>query len=83
VTSEACRTTSLVYDVKNTTKKPSQLPTTPMAEYELTNISGKNSYFAPNTSWCESEQYTSNGIATAIYSNEKRSSRKTRGFSDL
>jgi hypothetical protein len=37
------------YDVKYTTRNPTQLPTTPTAEYELVNISGKNSYFFPNT----------------------------------
>lgn len=37
----------LDYEVKKTTKKPTQLATTPTAEYELMNISGKNSYFAP------------------------------------
>jgi len=37
------------HSVKNTTRKPTQLPTTPMAEYELVNINGKNSYFTPNT----------------------------------
>jgi hypothetical protein len=38
------------HEVKNTTRKPIQLPTTPIAEYELVNINGKNSYFAPKTS---------------------------------
>ena len=38
------------HEVKKTTRKPIQLPTTPIAEYELVNINGKNSYFAPNTS---------------------------------
>lgn len=41
---------AICYELKNTTKKPTQLPTTPTAEYELVNISGKNSYFAPNSS---------------------------------
>lgn len=53
-------------DVKNTTRKPIQLPTTPTAEYELMNINGKNSNLAPNNNWCTSEQYAINGIATAI-----------------
>lgn len=43
-------TFALDYEVKNTTRKPTQLPTTPIAEYELMNISGRNSYLAPNTS---------------------------------
>jgi len=30
-------------EVKNTTEKPIQLATTPIAEYELMNISGRNS----------------------------------------
>lgn len=38
-----------VCDVKNTNRNPIQLPSTPIAEYELMNINGKNSYFAPNT----------------------------------
>lgn len=37
-------------DVKNTNRNPIQLPTTPIAEYELMNINGKNSYLAPNIS---------------------------------
>jgi len=73
----------LAHDVKNTTKNPIQLPTTPTAEYVLMNIRGRNSYFTPNTISCTSEQYASNGTAIAIYSNENRSSRNTRGFSDL
>lgn len=73
----------LNYEVKNTTKNPSQLPTTPTAEYELININGKNSYFAPKMSWCTNEQYAMRGIATAMYSKENRSNRNTLGFSDL
>ena len=34
-------------DVKYTTRKPIQLPTTPTALYELMNINGKNSYLLP------------------------------------
>lgn len=30
------------------------------------NMSGKNSYLAPKTTWCTSEQYAINGIATAM-----------------
>ena len=30
-------------EVKNTTEKPIQLATTPIAEYELINMSGRNS----------------------------------------
>jgi hypothetical protein len=71
------------YEVKNTTRKPTQLPTTPIAEYELVNINGKNSYFAPNTSRCTNEQYAISGIDTAIYNSENRSKKKTLGFSDL
>jgi hypothetical protein len=37
------------YEVKYTTKNPTQLPTAPIAEYELINISGKNSYLFPKT----------------------------------
>lgn len=55
-----------LHEVKNTTKNPIQLPTTPIAEYELMNMSGKNSYFAPKMSWCTSEQYAMSGIATAM-----------------
>lgn len=36
-----------VYDVKYTTRKPTQLTVTPIAEYELVNMSGRNSYFEP------------------------------------
>ena len=45
------RSRGSLHDVKNTTKNPTQLPTTPKAEYELVNINGKNSNFAPKTSW--------------------------------
>ena len=38
------------YDVKYTTENPIQLPTTPIAEYELVNIKGRNSYLGPKTS---------------------------------
>ena len=37
------RRPNFIYEVKYTTKKPTQLPTTPIAEYELVNISGRNS----------------------------------------
>lgn len=40
----------IIYEVRNTTKNPIQLPNIPIAEYELVNINGKNSYFAPKTS---------------------------------
>lgn len=62
--------------MKKTTKKPTQLATTPTAEYELMNISGKNSYFAPKIREWPSEQYAISGIAMAMYSSEKRSKRK-------
>lgn len=40
------------YEVKYTTENPTQLPTTPIAEYELVNINGRNSYFGPKrSSW--------------------------------
>lgn len=54
-----------------------------MAEYELVNIKGKNSSFGPNTNGCTSEQYAINGIAIAMYANEKRSSKNTRRREDL
>lgn len=38
------------YEVKYTTENPIQLPVTPIAEYELMNINGRNSYFGPNMS---------------------------------
>jgi hypothetical protein len=68
----------VVYESMYTTENPSQLPITPMAEYELVNINGRNSYLSPNTIPCTSEQYAINGIDTAIYKRENRSSRKTR-----
>ena len=40
----------ICYEVKYTTRNPSQLPITPIAEYELVNIRGRNSYFFPKTS---------------------------------
>ena len=43
-------TSNTTYEVKKTTKNPIQLPITPIAEYELMNINGKNSNFFPNTS---------------------------------
>lgn len=73
----------IAYEVKNTIKKLIQLDTTPIAQYELVNISGRNSYFAPNASWWTSEQYAISGIATAMYTNEKRSSKNTRGREEL
>lgn len=66
------------YEVKYTTRKPIQLPTTPIAEYELVNISGKNSYRFPKTNRCSSEQYSISGIDTAMYNRENLSSRNTR-----
>lgn len=45
-----------VYDVKYTTRKPTQLTVTPIAEYELVNMSGRNSYFEPKMMRCISEQ---------------------------
>ncbi len=65
--------------MKYTTRNPTQLPTTPMAEYELVNINGMNSYLDPKTRPCTIEQYMIRGIATVMYSNENRSSRNTRG----
>ena len=41
---------SEAYEVKYTTENPIQLPTTPIAEYELVNINGRNSYFDPKKS---------------------------------
>lgn len=70
------------YEVKYTTRKPIQLPTTPIAEYELVNINGKNSYRCPKTSRCSNEQYSISGIDTAMYSRENRSSRNTRDRDD-
>lgn len=63
---ETASSPAISHDVKNTTKNPTQLPTTPIAEYELVNISGKNSYLAPKMSWCTREQYAMSGIATAM-----------------
>ena len=57
---------SVCYGVKYTTRNPNQLPTTPIAEYELVNIKGRNSYFFPNTSSCIREQYNISGIETAM-----------------
>ena len=60
-----CHLTSF-WDVKKTIWNPIQLPTTPIAEYALMNISGRNSYLAPkNNSW-KREQYAIKGIATTI-----------------
>ena len=69
--------------MKYTIKKLIQLDTTPIAQYELVNMSGRNSYFAPNTSWWMSEQYAMSGIATTIYTKEKRSSKNTLGLEEL
>jgi hypothetical protein len=41
---------------KKTTKNPIQLATTPTAEYELMNMSGRNSRRAPKMSEWPSEQ---------------------------
>jgi hypothetical protein len=50
LTGRYCVCYMIGYEVKKTTRKLTQLPTTPIAEYELMNISGRNSYLAPNTS---------------------------------
>src|SRR5690606_12585595 len=55
------------------TMYPNQLPTTPTAQYELVNISGKNSSLSPNTAPCTTEQYATSGTLTAIYSVLNRS----------
>jgi hypothetical protein len=47
---------SSTHDEKNTTEKPIQLATTPIAEYELMNMSGRNSKRAPKISEWPSEQ---------------------------
>lgn len=73
----------VTYEVKYTIKKLIQLDTTPSAQYELVNMSGRNSYFAPNASWWNSEQYAISGIATTMYTNEKRSSKNTLGLEEL
>ena len=73
----------VTHEVKYTIKKLIQLDTTPIAQYELVNISGRNSYFAPNASWWNSEQYAMSGIATAMYTKEKRSSKNTLGLEEL
>ena len=70
------------YEVKYTIENPIQLPTTPIAEYELVNISGMNSYFFPKTSSWMREQYRIRGMETAMYSKENLSSRNTRGRED-
>jgi hypothetical protein len=54
------------YELRNTTEKPTQLPTTPMAEYELVNINGRNSYLRPKMMPWSKEQYTIRGIENAI-----------------
>ena len=46
----------IIYESMYTTEKPSQLPITPIAEYELVNIKGRNSYLSPNTTLCTKEQ---------------------------
>jgi hypothetical protein len=56
----------VTYESKYTTRKPTQLPTTPMAEYELVNMRGRNSYREPKTILCINEQYAINGIERAI-----------------
>lgn len=69
--------TSLSQAVKYTTINPSQLPTTPTAEYVLMNISGRNSYLDPNTTRWRTSQYVTRGTAIARYMAMDRSSRKT------
>ena len=54
------------YEVKYTIENPIQLPTTPIAEYELVNISGMNSYFLPKTNSWMREQYRIRGMETAM-----------------
>lgn len=68
---------------KYTNKKPTQLPTTPIAEYELVNMRGMNSNRPPNTKACTSEQYAISGIDRAMYKKENRSSRNIRGCGEL
>ena len=54
------------YEVKYTIENPIQLPTTPIAEYELVNISGMNSYSLPKTDSWTREQYRIRGMETAM-----------------
>jgi len=57
---------TMPHSEKNTTKNPTQLPTTPSAEYALVNISGTNSNRSLNTNPCTSEVYATSGTATAM-----------------
>jgi hypothetical protein len=77
------RSMNASYESKYTTEKPTQLATTPTAEYELVNIRGKNSYLSPNTMPCTREQYAIRGIDTVIYNKENLSRRKTRRCGEL
>jgi hypothetical protein len=71
------------YESKYTNRNPTQLPTTPMAEYELVNMSGRNSNRLPNIKLWNKEQYAIKGIERAMYKNEKRSSKKILGCGEL
>lgn len=54
------------YEVKYTIENPIQLATTPIAEYELVNISGMNSYvLLKRSSWIR-EQYRIRGMEMAM-----------------
>jgi hypothetical protein len=66
--------------VKYTTKNPNQLPTTPIAQYELVNINGRNSNFCPQMIRCNKLQYNISGMLTAMYSKLNLSNRKIRGL---
>jgi hypothetical protein len=69
--------------VKYNTMNPTQLPTTPTAEYELVNMSGRNSYLPLKSRLWISDVYRMSGMATAMYRRENRSRRKIRGDGDL
>lgn len=45
---------------------PTQLATTPTAEYELMNMRGRNSYREPKSSEWPREQYAISGMAMAM-----------------
>jgi hypothetical protein len=72
-----------IYEVKYTTWNPIQLAITPIAQYELVNMSGRNSYFSLNTTGCTIEVYMIKGMAMAVYMTENRSRRKNLCLTDL
>lgn len=53
--------------IKYNQENPNQLPTTPTAQYVLTNIIGTNSHFSPHTTGCTRLVYTTTPAATAQY----------------